>query len=128
MFRRQKSSVYSPSPLSRSQAQANSNTDSTQVSYNYVADHTTSLALEQVEGEQSNGMESAETLSPASTLSDVDIGYPLERVERVGSPELLADSDPPWPTAIIGSRPSSTDSSPTDYMYDSESRPDFLLT
>jgi hypothetical protein len=128
MFRRQNSSLYLPSPLSRSQAQADSDPDSTQVSYNYVADYTTSLALEQVEGEHSNGMESAGTLSPASTLSDIDIGYPLERVERVGSPELLADSDPPWPTAVIGSRPSSTDSSPTDYMYDSRSHPDFLLT
>lgn len=73
-------------------------------------------------------MESAGTLSPASTLSDVDIGYPLERVERVGSPEFLADSDPLWPTAVIGSRPSSTDSAPTDYMYDSRIHRDLLLT
>ena len=54
IFRRQKSSVYSPSPLPRSHVQADSdgmddNLDSTQVLYNHVTDRTASL--EQVEYE-----------------------------------------------------------------------------
>lgn len=120
-FRRQKSSVYSPSPLSRSQVQADSdsmddNPGPTQV-YNHVTDRTASP--EQVEYEHDSDAGSASTVSPASTLSDADIGYPLERVERVGHGGFLADVDSSWPTSVIGSRPS-VESAPNDYMYASK--------
>lgn len=119
IFRHQKSSVYSPSPLSRSQVQADSdsmddNPDSTQV----LLDRTASP--EQLEYEHDSDIGSASTVSPASTLSDADIGYPLERVGRVGRGGFLADVDPSWPTSVIGSRPSSIESAPNDYMYASK--------
>jgi hypothetical protein len=132
IFRRQKPSVYSPSPLSRSQVQADSdsmddNLDSTQVLYNHVTDRTASP--EQVEYEHDGDAGSASTVSPASTLSDADIGYPLERVERVGREGFLVDVDPSWPTSVIGSRPS-VESAPNDYMYASQTllRPPFLMS
>lgn len=128
MLRRKNSSLYSPSPLSRSQVQADNDRnadspDSTQVMYNHITDRTASP--EQLEYRHGSEIGSASTVSPASTLSDADIGYPLERVERVGNAGLFADFDPSWPTSLTGSRSSSVESTSNDYMYAS---PNFAST
>ncbi|KAK2465782.1 hypothetical protein APHAL10511_002326 [Amanita phalloides] len=124
MSQRQTSTVYSPSPLARSRIPDESDNNcrcdsraSTRSLYNYELDPTTSP--DEITFNQDDDAKSASTVSPASTLSDVEIGHPLERVKRVGSANLLAGplgDEGSWPPSLPGSQASLTNSTASDYV------------